>query len=69
MDDERRQNILTVHKSVVGAAVEEDAHGEVSAIVDLVVVDFDVATAPRGDDTCEGRGCRSAEVSMKHQEQ
>lgn len=45
--------ILTVHKSTVGAAVEEDTDGLGSAIVDLVIVDLGVATAPRGDDTCQ----------------
>ena len=56
-------NILTVHNSVVGAAVKEDTHGIVSTIVDLVAVDLDVVTVLRGDDTCEERGCRSVMVS------
>lgn len=49
--------------------MEEDTDSKGSAIVDLVVVDLDVVTAPRGDDTCQERGCRSTVRSMKYQEQ
>ena len=40
-----RGDILTIHNSVVGAAVKEDTHGFVSAIIDFVTVDLDVVTA------------------------
>jgi len=40
--------------------MEEDTHGVLSTIIDLVSVDYEVVTAFRGDDTCGGKRYRSA---------
>ena len=47
---------LTVDLGVVGAAVEEDPHGVLAPVEDLVVVDLHVVAALGGDDTCVVRG-------------
>lgn len=44
------KKILTVNLGVVGAAVEEDAHGIRPAVVDIVVVDLDVVATLGRDD-------------------
>lgn len=46
----------TVNLGVVGAAVEEDAHGQRAAIEDRVAVDLDVVATLRGDDACREVG-------------